>query len=257
MRAQTMKRVGAVAASIAVLLLGLAGCASSGSAESATARASGNTLPQTSEPSNLNPANFTSKIDNPYWPMPVGARWKVRVTDPQGERLNETITVTHRTKRIADGVLARVVHDVVYDRHGKPAEVTDDFYAQDRDGNVWYFGEKTAEFHNGHKDTSGSFEAGKHGADAGVAMPAHPAVGMTYREEWYAGHAEDRSKVLAVGQQVQAPAGHFTGAILTDDYSPLEPKVSEYKLYAKGVGPVVAVTVSGGSEREDLVRYTR
>ena len=148
-----------------------------------------------------------------------------------------------------------MVHDVVYD-HGKPSEVTDDWYAQDSDGNIWYFGENTAEFTNGQKDTSGSFEAGRNGADAGVALPANPRVGLTYREEYYAGHAEDRAKVLALDQQVEAPAGHFTGAILIDDTSPIEPAVSEYKLYAKGVGPVVAVSVSGESEREDLVSYS-
>ena len=257
MNARAIKRAGAVTAGIAVLLPVLAGCGSSGDSTSQAATQSGtNTLPQSSEPSNLNPADFTTQIDNPYWPMPVGARWQVRVTDPQGESLNEVITVTNQTKKIADGVTARVVHDVVYD-HGKPAEITDDWYAQDKDGNIWYFGENTAEFQNGKKDTSGSFEAGAKGADAGIAMPAHPEVGLTYREEYYAGHAEDRSKVLAIDQQVQAPAGHFTGAILTDDYSPLEPDVSEYKLYARGVGPVVAVTVSGGSEREDLVSYTK
>ena len=88
-------------------------------------------------------------------------------------------------------------------------------------------------------------------------MAAQPAVGLTYREEYYKGHAEDRTKVLALDQQVQAPAGRFTGAILTDDTSPIEPDVSEYKLYAKGVGPVVAVSVSGESEREDLISYSR
>ena len=88
-------------------------------------------------------------------------------------------------------------------------------------------------------------------------MPAHPSVGLTYREEYYAGHAEDRSEVLALDQQVEAPAGHFTGAILTDDTSPIEPTISEYKLYARGVGPVVAVSVSGEAEREDLVSYTK
>jgi hypothetical protein len=256
MKARAIKRVGAAAAGIAVLLPALAGCGSSGSESSSAATQSGtNTFPQSSEPSNLNPAEFTTQIDNPYWPMPVGARWEVRVTDPHGELLNETITVTDRTKKIADGVTARVVRDVVYD-HGRPSEVTDDWYAQDADGNVWYFGENTAEFHDGKKDTSGSFEAGVDGADAGVAMPAHPAVGLTYREEYYEGQAEDRSKVLATEQQAEVPAGHFTGAILTDDYTPLEPDVSEYKLYAKGVGPVLALTVSGGSEREELVAYT-
>jgi hypothetical protein len=188
--------------------------------------------------------------------MPVGRRWQVHVSNPQGESLQETITVTNQTKRIADGVTARVVHDVVYTQ-GKPTEVTDDWYAQDKDGNVWYFGEDTAAIENGRKDTSGSFEAGRDGAEAGIAMAAHPMVGLTYREEYYRGHAEDRTKILALDQQVQAPAGHFTGAILTDDYSPIEPTVSEYKLYAKGVGPVVAVSVSGEAEREDLISYTK
>ena len=235
----------------------LAGCGSSGDgSSSAVAQPGASTFPQSSEPSNLKPADFSTTIDNPYWPMPVGATWHVHVSNPQGESLQETIRVTDQTKRIADGVTARVVRDVVYDR-GKPSEITDDWYAQDAEGNIWYFGENTATVENGKKDTSGSFEAGKNGADAGIAMAAHPTVGLTYREEYYKGHAEDRSKVLALDQQVEAPAGHFTGAILTDDYSPLEPKVSEYKLYAKGVGPVVAVSVSGESEREDLVSYRR
>ncbi len=103
-----------------------------------------------------------------------------------------------------------MVHDVVY-TNGKPTEITDDWYAQDKEGNIWYFGEDTASIENGKKDTSGSFEAGKSGADAGIAMPAHPSVGLTYREEYYKGHAEDRTKVLALDQQVEAPAGHFTG----------------------------------------------
>jgi hypothetical protein len=257
MNARAIKRVGAAMAGIAVLLPALAGCGSSGGDTSSVATRSGtSTLPQTSEPSKLNPADFTTQIDNPYWPMPVGRQWHVHVSNPQGESLQDTITVEDRTKKVADGVTARVVHDVVYD-HGKPSEVTDDWYAQDRDGNIWYFGENTAEIHNGKRDTSGSFEAGRNGAEAGVIMPADPTVGLTYREEYYAGQAEDRARVLALDQQVEAPAGHFTGAVLIDDTSPIEPNVSEYKLYAKGVGPVVAVSVSGESEREDLVSYSK
>jgi hypothetical protein len=254
MKARAINSTGVAAAGAAVLLA-LAGCGGPARGSSqASAQPDANPLPQSSEPSNLKPAEFTTKITNPYWPMPVGARWQVHVSNPEGESLQETITVTNRTKRIADGVTARVVRDVVYD-HGRPKEITDDWYAQDSHGNIWYFGENTAEIHNGKKDTSGSFEAGRNGADAGIAMPAHPSVGLTYREEYYKGHAEDRSKVLATGQQVEARAGHFTGAILTDDYSPLEPTVSEYKLYAKGVGPVVAASVSGEDEREDLVSH--
>src|SRR4051794_18755857 len=257
MKTRAIRRAGAATACIAVLLPVLAGCGgSSGDSRSQAAAPSAmNTLPQTSEPSNLNPANFTTNIDNPYWPMPVGATWHVHVSNPQGESLQETITVENQTRKIADGVTARVVHDVVY-TGGKPTEITDDWYAQDKEGNVWYFGEDTASLDHGKWDRSGSFEAGKNGADAGIAMAAHPSVGLTYREEYYKGHAEDRTKVLALGQQVEAPAGHFTDAVLTEDYSPLEPTVSEYKLYAKGVGPVVAVSVSGEAEREDLISYS-
>jgi len=249
-------RVGAVAATAALLPALLVACG--GSAKTSSAGSGSDTFPQSSEPSNLSPADFSTTIDNPYWPMPVGRTWHVHVSNPQGESLEETITVENRTKLIADGVTARVVHDVVYD-HGRPTEITDDWYAQDKDGNIWYFGEDTStiDLQTGKRDSSGSFQAGKNGADAGIAMAAHPHVGLTYREEYYKGHAEDRTRVLALDQQVEAPAGHFTGAILTDDYSPLEPTVSEYKLYAKGVGPVVAVSVSGESEREDLISYTK
>ena len=257
MNARAIKRAGAAVASVAILLPALAGCGSSGNDKSSAAQSGTSTFPQTSEPSNLNPADFTTNIDNAYWPMPAGRVWHIHVTNPQGESLQETITAENRTKKMADGVTARVVRDIVYD-HGKPSEFTDDFYAQDAQGNICYFGEETTsiDLKTGKRDSSGSFEAGKNGADAGIAMPAHPYAGETYREEYYKGHAEDRSTVIALNQQVEAPAGHFTGAVLTDDHSPLEPTVSEYKLYAKGVGPVVAVSVSGEAEREDLVSYT-
>ena len=95
------------------------------------------------------------------------------------------------------------------------------------------------------------------GADAGVAMPAHPVVGMTYREEYFKGEAEDRSKVLSLDEQVGVPFGHFAGVLMARDYTPVEPDVDELKFYAKGVGPVLAVTVSGGSEREELIRHSK
>ena len=88
-------------------------------------------------------------------------------------------------------------------------------------------------------------------------MPAHPEVGQSYRQEYYAGQAEDHSQVLSLGEQAQVPFGHFGDVLLTKDYTPLEPDVLEYKLYAKGVGQVLAITVSGGSEREELISYTR
>jgi hypothetical protein len=253
MEARAIMRAGAGVACVAVLLPALAGCGS-GKDESSAA----STFPQSSEPSNLNPADFTTDVDNPYFPLPVGAQWRIRVTDQEGLVQHEVITVTDKTKRIADGVTARVVSDIVR-QDGKVVENTDDWYAQDPDGNVWYFGENTADIDpkTGKADRSGSFEAGKNGADAGIAMLAHPEAGMTYREEYYKGHAEDRSRVLALGQQAEVPAGHYTDVLLTEDYSPIEPDVLELKLYAKGIGQVLAPTVSGGSEREELISFTK
>jgi len=254
------RRIGAAAAaaSAAVLLAMAAGCGSddSDSSESQTAAGTG-TFPQTSEPANLDPADFTTEIDNPYFPLVVGSKWVVRVTDAEGLEQRQVITVTDQTKRIANRVEARVVSDVVRE-DGEPVEVTKDWYAQDSEGNVWYFGEDTAEYENGKAaSTAGSFEAGVNGADAGIAMPAHPEVGQSYRQEYLAGQAEDRTAVLSLDEQAEVPFGHFTDVVLTKDYTPLEPDVLEYKLYAEGIGQVLAQTVSGGSEREELVSYTR
>jgi hypothetical protein len=254
--ARAIKRAGAMVASVAILLPALAGCGSSGDDSSSAAQSVADTLPQSNEPANLNPADFSTRIDNPYFPLPVGAQWHVRVTNQEGTVQHQVITVTDKTKQIADGVTARVVHDVVSE-DGKPVEITEDWYAQDSQGNVWYFGENTAEIHNGKRDTSGSFEAGVNGADAGVAMLAHPTPGQTYREEYYVGHAEDRTRVLALDQQAEVPFGHFRNVILTEDYTPVEPNVLELKFYAKGIGQVLAQTVSGGSEREELVSFTK
>src|SRR5215218_7833752 len=217
------------------------------------ASSSSGRLPQGSERVKLDPADFTTRIDNPYWPMPPGNKWVYKETD-EGEQYDVEVTVTDRTRIIANGVEARVIHDVVSE-DGQPVEVTDDWYAQDKAGNVWYLGEDTAEYENGKVTTrSGSFEAGVDGAQAGVIMPADPQDGMAYRQEYYKGEAEDKAEVLSTNEQVEVPFGHFTGALMTKDLVPLEPKVSEYKLYAPGVGLVVAVKTSGGSGREELLR---
>jgi len=140
-------------------------------------------LPRGSERVKLDPADFTTKIDNPYWPMKPGTRWVYREIEPGARRQKVVVTVTRGTKRISNGVTARVVHDVVTEGR-ELVEVTDDWYAQDRRGNVWYLGEATKEY-------------------------------------------------------------------------PLERRVLEFKFYARGVGPVLAINVSGGSGREELVRFRR
>jgi len=234
------------------LLAFAAGASACGDDEAATEEAAG--LPQGSEPVTLDPTEFTTEIDNPYWPMTVGNRWIYEEED-EGGLLRVVVTVTPQTKEIANGVTARVVRDIVTE-DGEAIEKTDDWYAQDAEGNIWYLGEATAEYENGKITTrSGSFEAGVDGAEAGIIMPADPQDGMTYRQEYYEGEAEDRAEVLSTEEQVQVPFGYFDEALLTRDLVPLEPRVSEYKLYAKGVGPVLTVKTSGGEGREALVRF--
>jgi hypothetical protein len=255
MDARAIRRAGAVAASVAVLLPALAGCGSDDDSGNGETEAQSPALPQGAEPVTLDPAEFTTEITNPYWPMRPGSRWVYRETD-KDEVLKVVVTVTDRTKRIANGVEARVVHDVV-SQDGEPVEVTDDWYAQDSEGNVWYLGEDTAEFENGKLTTrAGSFEAGVDGAQPGVIMPADPADDMRYRQEYYKGEAEDNGEILSVGEQVEVPAGHFEDALMTKDTNALEPKVLEFKLYAPGVGPVLALGVSGGGGREELIEVS-
>jgi hypothetical protein len=149
-----------------------------------------------------------------------------------------------------------VVHDAVTE-DGEFVEVTDDWYAQDSEGNIWYLGEDTVEYENGKPVShEGSFEAGKDGAEAGVVVPADPEPGQEYRQEYYEGEAEDRGAVLAVDVQAAVPAGQFADAVLTADTNPLEPRVFELKFYAEGVGPVLAIGTSGSSDREELLSFT-
>ena len=212
-------------------------------------------LPQGSDPVTLDPADFVGQIDNPYWPMAPGARWIYRESDPQGNAQKVKVTVTTRTKEIL-GIQATVVHDVVTER-GELVENTFDWYAQDTCGNVWYLGENTKEYENGEVvTTAGSWEAGVDGAQAGVIMPGDPQVGLTYREEYYAGEAEDAAEILSLDEQAQVKFGHFRDVLLTKETTPLHRRVLEYKLYAKGIGPVLALGISGGSDREELIRFT-
>jgi len=212
-------------------------------------------LPQGSEPANLDPADFVAGIDNPYWPMAVGTKWVYRETDGEGGEQRVVVTVTNRAKTIL-GIDATVVHDVVTE-DGELIEDTFDWYAQDRWGNVWYLGEDTKEYENGKFVTAaGSWEAGVDGAQGGVIMPGSPEVGMVYQQEYYAGEAEDAAEILSIVEQAQVPLGHFRDVVLTKETTPLHRRSLEYKLYAQGIGVVLALSVSGGSDREELVRFT-
>jgi hypothetical protein len=234
---------------VVVLVLAVAGCDSDESPGEAP-----KPLPQGSEPASLDPEDFSTEIDNPYWPMPVGARWTYREAG-EGAVKKVVVTVTD-ARKVVDGVSARVVHDVVTEG-GRLVEDTRDWYAQDRDGNVWYLGEDTKEYAKGKPpSTAGSWEAGVDGAQAGVIMPAQPRVGLRYRQEHYEGEAEDAAEVLSVDAHVAVPFGSYDGALMTRDYTPLEPDATERKYYVEGVGPVLSVAVKGGG-REALVAFTR
>ena len=209
------------------------------------------TLPQGSDPVEIDPERFTADIDHPYWPMKPGTVWVYR----EGEQRVE-VTVTDRTRMVM-GVETRVVHDLVTE-DGVPVEDTFDWYAQDDDGNLWYFGEDTTEFEDGKPaGHAGAWEAGVDGALPGVILPADPEVGMSYRQEYYAGEAEDRAEVLGVDETVTVPFGAFDGALRTKDTTPLEPDVIEHKFYVREIGPVLALKVRGDTGREELVSYTR
>jgi hypothetical protein len=210
-------------------------------------------LPQGSEPAELDPADFVTTIDNEYFPMAHGSRWVYRETDGEGGEQQVEVTVTDETKTIL-GIEATVVHDVVTE-DGEVVEDTYDWYAQDRWGNVWYLGEDTKEYAEGEVSTEGSWEAGVDGAEAGVVVPGSPEVGQSYRQEHYEGEAEDAGRILSLDEWVEVPFGSFQDVLMTKDWTPLEPDVLEHKLYAKGVGPVLALAISGGAGREELISF--
>jgi hypothetical protein len=216
---------------------------------------SASSLPTGAEPANLNPDDFVQQIDNPYWPMAPGSRWVFTETDFEGGEQRIVITVTDRKKMI-QGIEATVVRDTVTE-DGELVEDTFDWFAQDKDGTLWYLGEDTTEFENGKPVTKeGSWETGVDGAEAGVFLPGDPEVGMVYRQEYRAGEAEDHAKILSLDERVEVPAGKYTSVLMTKDYTPLQPETLEHKFYAKGVGPVLLVGISGGKFLEELQSFT-
>ncbi|MBI5288735.1 MAG: hypothetical protein HY873_07155 [Chloroflexi bacterium] len=213
-------------------------------------------LPQGNAPVELVPADFVSEIDNPYWPMKPGSRWVYNETNADGEQMQVEVTVTSEKKQVL-GIDATVVRDVVtLVEDGSVKEDTLDWYAQDVRGNIWYLGEDTKEYEDGAVvSTAGSWEAGVDGAQAGVVVPASPAVGLTYRQEYYAGEAEDRARILSLDERVEVPYGGFDGCLQTEDTTPLDPAVREHKYYCRGVGPALAIDVASGKGREELVEF--
>jgi len=165
------------------------------------------------------------------------------------------VTVTRDTKTIV-GVRCVVVHDVVTEE-GNLVEKTFDWYAQDSDSNVWYFGEDSKEYEGGKvTSTKGSWQAGVNGAQPGIVMEASPKVGDTYRQEYYQGEAEDMATVLNVNESTTVSAGSYHEVVVTEDFTSLEPDKVEHKYFAPGVGFVMGSMVKGGSEEIHLVKIS-
>lgn len=199
----------------------------------------------------IDPSNFTTKIDNPYYPLKPGTTFVYQAHTKDG-LVDNPVEVTHKTKKIM-GVTCVEVHDRVY-LNGKLTEDTLDWFAQDREGNVWYFGEDSEELTNGRVSSlGGSWVAGVNGAEPGIVMEAHPAVGDAYRQELLLNEAEDFASVISLDKTVTVPYGTFENCLETTETSGVEPDTVEYKFYAPGVGLVYTNDVSG-KEKDSLVK---
>jgi len=202
------------------------------------------------------PSEFAPRVDNPWFPLPPGSVHVYRGRKDEGPT-RERVAVLTETKRIL-GIEATVVSDKLY-RRGKIVERTRDWYAQDRAGKVWYLGEATAELNpNGSvKTREGSWQAGVDGARAGIFMPARPHRGQSGIQEMYKAEAEDHFRILSVAARVSTPAVSSAHALLTREWTPLEPGVVDRKYYVRGIGTVLEKTVRGGDELNELVAIRR
>jgi hypothetical protein len=213
--------------------------------------------PATDYALNIDPSNFVKGVDNPYFPLEPGTTLVYEGKSEDGtERVEDT--VLRETKTVM-GVECTVLHDKVF-VNGEKVEDTLDWHAQDKEGNVWYFGESSRDFENGEiVSRGGSFEAGVDGALPGIIMPADPKVGDSYRQEYYPGEAEDMAEVIsldgaALNDAVATPHGSFgENVLVTKDWNPLEPNILEHKYYAPGIGLIGETKVTGPSEKVELI----
>jgi hypothetical protein len=203
------------------------------------------------------PAHFTAKIDNPWLPFKPGTTLVYKgVKDGKPQR--DVVRVTSRT-RVVDGVPCIVIDDRVYSKSGQVNERTTDYYTQDAKGNVWYYGEDTAELdaHGKVTSTEGTWHAGVNGARPGIFMPARPRVGERHRQEYYKGHAEDQFRVVSLAAKIDVPYRKFTRALETNEWTRLEPGVLDAKFYVRGIGEVFEGSLKGPKEVFKLVSVKR
>jgi len=202
----------------------------------------------------INSADYVADVTNPFFPLKPGTKYTFDGTD-EGDAEHIEVTVTNET-RIILGVRATQVRDIVYVK-GKLEEATLDWYAQDRQGNVWYFGEDSKEYDKGKVvSTKGSWKAGVDGAEPGIIMEANPAIGDTYRQEYLRGEAEDMAKIVDTNGSATTEYGQHSGLVVTEEWTPLEPGVTARKYYARDIGVVLEEYVKGAQGRTELTSIT-
>jgi hypothetical protein len=207
-------------------------------------------------------------INNKYWPLEPGTTFVYE--DEDGEEHN-TVEVTDETKEITlpsgDKIVCVVVRDLEWEDDGEEdgiwtedelVERTDDWFAQDVHGNVWYFGEysESREDAESRWETEGSWEAYQDGALPGILMLADPQNGDAYRQEFYEDEAEDMAKVLKLNAKAEVPAGDYSSCLKTKEWNPLE-SGNEHKYYAPGVGLVLVEELKGGIKRVELLEIIK
>jgi hypothetical protein len=241
---------------LVTVMLSLTACSSSSHKAAAPASTDSCALPTFGPGDQYNPtydaATFTATVDNKWFPLPVGRTWLYTGTK-DGKPALDVVTVSSRT-RVIDGVTTHIVEDRLF-LDNALEEKTADYYAQDKCGNVWYFGEDTGELNRAGKvtNTSGSFHAGEKGAEAGVFMEANPRLNERFRQEWYKGEAEDTYRAIDLATNASVPYGNYDDALRTEETTRLEPDVVDNKLYAPGIGEVVEVSLKGAREELRLI----
>jgi hypothetical protein len=246
----SVKRIAASILMIGLTVVVVAGCGvSTGKSEGSSTKT--DKAKEAYSP-DIDPANFVDKVDNKYFPLEPGTTFVYEGKDEEGFERTE-VSVTNDTKKIM-GVECTVLRDRVW-IDGELVEDTFDWHAQDKEGNVWYFGENSREIENGKVvSTEGSWEAGVDGAKPGILIQGDPKVGETYRQEYYPGAAEDKGKVLSLDESATVPYGSFDHLQMTKDWNPLEPAAGvAHKYYAPGIGKLQEVYVKGPSERVELI----
>lgn len=203
----------------------------------------------------VDPTNFVSNVNNKYFTLMPGKKFIYEKRNDEGlERIE--IVIRSETKKVM-GIATTVVWDKVF-LNNELVEDTRDWYAQDKEGNVWYFGEVVDNYENGKlKDHKGSWEAGVDGAKPGIIMLTNPQVGRSYRQEYYKGEAEDMADILAFGKKVAVPYKTFENCLQTRDWSMIDQSANEYKYYCPSVGFVVLEeSVKRGQGKVELVNVS-